>query len=169
LFGALPILGLVVFAARPALALWVEIAVTTNGVVDGQQLTVTTKDVEQFKQFEVTLVPHPRDVSPFLTGQLSLIANDKWVASVPVSEKRENGTVKYSFRVAPDAVAQSSFSIHASAYAPTGKDGSFFATAMLGKIKVQQIMGGTIYALKLKDFAGTKARLSAFSAAVHIH
>jgi hypothetical protein len=156
--GVLPIVGLMVFAARPALALWLEISVTTNGVVDGQQITVTTNDVEQFKQFEITLVPHPRDVSPFLTGQLSLIANDKWVASVPVSEKRENGTVTYSFRVAPDAIAQSSFSIHASAYVPVGKDGGYFGTAMLGKHKVQQIMGGTIYALKLRDFVGAKPR-----------
>lgn len=155
---ALPMLALVFFAARPALALWVQIQVTANGVANGQEITVTTKDVEQFKQFDVTLAPHPRDVSPFLGGQLSLIANDKWVASVPVSESRHNGAATYTFRVAPDAIAKSSFTISASAYAPADKQGNYFGTAMIGKKKVQQVMGGTMYEFKLKDFVGTKAR-----------
>ena len=64
-----PILALMVCAARPALALWRQANVTANGEYDGQQITVKVTDREQFKQFEVTLTPKPKAVSPFLTGQ----------------------------------------------------------------------------------------------------
>ena len=156
-FMSLLVLGLVILISRPVLALWLSIPVTKNAVIDGQEFTVTTKHVEQFIEFDVTLAPHPRDVSPFLLGQLSLISDDKWVASVPVSEKRDNGKVTYWFRVMPEAVAESTFEISASAFAPAAKETRFpFDTAMIGKQKVEQIMGGIMYNLKLKDFAGAK-------------
>jgi hypothetical protein len=140
-------------AARPALALWLKVSVTANGVYDGHLFTVTVKEAETFQEFEVTIVPRPNAISPFLSTRLGLIAEDKWVAMVPVSEERENGTVTYSFRVAPGALAQSYFEIHASNYAPATSDQSPFRTAMLGKQKVEQLMGGTVFELRLKDFA----------------
>jgi hypothetical protein len=156
--GVVSVFALMVCAARPALALWVQMNVTANGVYGEQQITVKVTDREQFKQFEVTLAPKPKAVSPFLTGQLSMIAGDRWVASVPVSEKRENGVVTYTFRVTPDAVMQSSFAINAGAYAPPYSRAGVFDTAMLGKQKVQQVMGGTVYELKLKDLSPVKAQ-----------
>jgi hypothetical protein len=159
--GALSICFLVAIAARPALALWLQCSVTTSGVYDSHLFTITVKDAEAFREFKVTIAPRPKAVSPFLTAQLGLIAEDKWVAVVPVSEKREKGTVTYTFRVAPGALAQSYFEIHASAYAPATSDRSPFGTAMLGTEKVEQVMGGTIFELKLKDFtkevAGARA------------
>ena len=155
---ALPIWGFMMFTPRQAQALWVKMEVTANGEVNGQQFTIITKDVEQFKQLEITIAPKPKDVSPFLTGELSLIAGDKWVASVPVSEKWEKGVVTYTFKVTPDTIAQSLFEIHSSMYAPASKGRNIFGTAMIGKRKVQEIMGGVIYALKLKDFVNAKAK-----------
>ncbi len=152
--GALTLLA---FAARPAFALWRLSRLTTNGVYDEQQFTVKTRDVDNLTEFEVSIAPHPRAVSPFLTGQLSLIAQDKWVASVPVMERCEKDTVTYTFRVAPDAVAQSMLEVHASFYAPAQNVRSPFSTAMLNNQKVEQIMGGTIYQMKLKDFVNAKA------------
>lgn len=149
-------LALLAFAAHPAYALWRLSRLTTNGIVDEQQFTVKTRNVDNLTQFEVSIAPHPHAVSPFMTGQLSLIAQDKWVASVPVMERRENNTVTYTFRVAPDAIAQSTLEVHASFYAPAQNVKSPFSTAMLNKQKVEQVMGGTIYEMKLKDFISAK-------------
>jgi hypothetical protein len=145
---------LLTVAARFAWAQWLLAAVTANGVYDGQQVRVRVSDADTFKEFVVTMTPRPKAVSPFLSTSLGLIAGDKWVAQVPVSERRENGMVTFTFRVAPEAVAQSYFEIHASAYEPVTSGGrpSPFATAMLGTQKVAQTMGGTVFRLNLKDF-----------------
>jgi hypothetical protein len=131
--------------------------VTASGVYDNLQLTVKTRDVEQFKEFEIILAPKTQAVSPFLSAQLNLITQDVWVASVPVSEKREQGRVTYIFRVAPAALAQSAFEIHASNYAPATHR-SPFRTALLGKRQVEQVMGGTIYQMRLKTFTQSQTK-----------
>ena len=152
--------ALLAFAARPAYALWRTTQLTTNGIYDEQQFTVKTKDVDNLIQFEVSITPHPHAVSPFLNGQLSLIVQDKWVASVYIMERRKKDTVTYTFRVAPDAIAQSTLEIHASFYAPARNVKSPFSTAMLNNQKVEQSMGGTIYQMKLKDFSVSNTRTS---------
>ncbi|HZO90580.1 MAG TPA: hypothetical protein VFB38_19790 [Chthonomonadaceae bacterium] len=154
--GIVPTCILLLCIALPAFALWVQIPVTANGIYDGQRFTIKVTDHEQFKQFQITLAPASKEVSPFLNGTLSLIAQDQWVASVPVAEHREKGIVTYTFRVVPGALAQSSFEISASAFAPARGGPSPFGTAMLGKRKVEQLMGGTIFTIKLSDFATQK-------------
>jgi hypothetical protein len=145
---------LLLCAAHPAFALWRQIPITADGVYDDRRFAIKVTDREQFKEFEITIAPQPKEVSPFLTGRLSLISRNEWVASVPVSEKREKGIVTYRFRVTPEALTQSSFEIHASFFVPA-KGRSPFATATLNKKKVEQIMGGTIYAFQLKSFVAT--------------
>jgi hypothetical protein len=160
LAGTLSAFILVGLAARAAFALWLEVPVTKNGVYDGHLFTVSVSDAEAFKLVKVTVAPHPKAVSPFVSSRLGLIAGDRWVAQVPVSEERAEGTVTYSFRVAPEAVAQSYFEIHASLYAPAAGDSGPFRTAVLGKQKVEQLMGGIVFTLRLKDFVPAGANRS---------
>jgi hypothetical protein len=150
--GAVTTLALLALTARPALALWLKVQVTANGVYGDQQITVKTHPVEKFTEVDVTLAPHPKEISPFLSAELSLIAHDEWVASVPMVETRKDGAVTYKFRVAPGAIEQSSLEIRASAYTPATSDRSPFKTAMIGQQKVEQVMGGMMYDIRLKDF-----------------
>jgi hypothetical protein len=109
------------------------------------------------QEFTVALSPKPAPVSPFLSTRLGVIANDQWVALIPVSTDRtENGTVTLRFRVTAQTLALSFLEIHLSAYAPVTGDTpktSIFARATIDHRPVVQIMGGTIYRIDLRDFA----------------
>lgn len=156
MLGGLLAALLVMLATRHAYALWMEMHVTRNGVYGERQFTIMTKTAEPFQNYEVVMEPTKRAISPFLSAQLDLIANDTWIASVPVSETRENGKVIYRFRAAPSALAQSYLEISEGLYVPFNGGQAHFRLGKIGDKQVEQIMGGVMYRINLKDFARLK-------------
>ena len=104
--------GLLVLAgARQAHALWVEIRLTPKSL-DHHRTTfrIATKDTGGQKQFEVTVAPKEGKLSPAIRARLEL-SDGQVTATIPVAGQREDGKLRFWFRVPPKYVAHSRFEV----------------------------------------------------------
>jgi hypothetical protein len=147
--------------ATAAWSLTVEFRLTPKDLSAWQRsFTITTKDVGEFKQFDVTVTPDPKGkvLSPFVRGDLTLSTPNEKVALVRLEPKREGGKVSFWFRVSPQAIAGSRFEIGEQAYGVhQNPDGSADRDEH-GQPKFEQYIGGSEYWFLLRDFAGTEAQ-----------
>ena len=147
--------------ATAAWPLTVEFRLTPKDLsVEQRTFTVTTKDVGEFTEFDVTVTPDPkgRVLSPFVRGDLSLSTLNEKVALVRLEPKREGGKVSFWFRVSPQAIEGSRFEIGEQAYGVyRHADGSPVRDEH-GQPKFEQFIGGSEYRFLLRDFAGTETQ-----------
>jgi hypothetical protein len=149
---------LVAMTLTPAWPLTVEFRLTPKDLTaENRSFTVTTKDVGEFKEFDVTVTPDPkgRVLSPFVRGDLSLSTPSEHMALVRLEPKREGGKVSFWFRVSPKAIEGSRFEIGEQAYGTYQNADGTPVRDENGQPKVEQFIGGSSYWFLLHDFAGT--------------
>ena len=111
--------ALATLTTTPAWSLTLEFQLSPKGLSANERtFTVTTKQMGEFTEFDVTVTPDPkgRSLSPFVRGDLSLDTPDEKVALVRLEPKREGGKVSYWFRVSRKAMEGSRFEIGEQAY-----------------------------------------------------
>lgn len=130
---------------RPAAALTVSEQITPKNL-DSPDLTfrvhVTRKD--DLLQFELTVEPHGRRLSPFLFGDLELYSDNGHVGYIRVEPERTKAQVRYWFRVSDRLTANSRFTFRENAY-QTVKDPD-------GRSHDEIFIGGREYWFRVGDF-----------------
>jgi hypothetical protein len=146
---------LIAFSAARVWALWSEIQITpkSNAHLD-RLFTMTVKNVGSMKQVDLTIEPKPRGkvLSPFVRAELSVLAGEEYVASIPVSEYRSNGKVIYRFLLSPRTLSRSKFEFREPNYGVYSDSRGEPQRDENGKPKVEQMLGGNAYWFYLKDF-----------------
>lgn len=141
-------------AMRQTYAIWVETQLTPQ-TADGRRLlfTVKTKDVDDLKQFEVSIKPKTGKLSPVLTARLHLVDSQMKIASVPVEETRADGKVTYWFRIAPRLLANSKFEFGEHGYGRCEDERGKVIIDEWGRPRYVGVPGGSGYWFYLRDFA----------------
>jgi hypothetical protein len=148
-------------AAQHAYAVWTEQQITPNSLADLERSwTFKTRDVESFKQVEITVEPKAgkKSLSPFTSGHLSILEGNRYVGEVPVEVRRENGRATFWFRLSPDALAKSKFEAREQAYGVYRDAQGNPVKDAEGKPKVEQMLGGQAYWFYLRDFVRAGSR-----------
>jgi hypothetical protein len=139
--------------APAARALTVTVPVTPKSLKqDRRTFTVRTKEVGPLTEFTVTIEASQGQLSPFLFPDLHLNTKELTLGYVRVEGKREGDKVTYWFRVAPQAVAHSTFELGEQNYGPVRDAKGTPIRDAAGKPRYEMFIGGIDYELKLADF-----------------
>lgn len=106
------------------------------------RVKVTHKD--DLLQFEFSVEPHGRQLSPFLFGDLELYSAERHLGYVRVEPERTGDKVRYWFRVSDQIAADSRFTFRENVYR-TVKDAQ-------GHSHPEMMIGGREYWIRLGDF-----------------
>lgn len=150
--------ALLAAAAQKAHALWLEVHLTPKNLsFQEHTFTVTAADRDSQKQFQVTVAPKAKPISPFVLVQIDVNTSDHHFATVPVEVKREAGKLTCWFRLAPESLANSRFEIHESFYTVARDAQGNPQRDAQGNPKTEIMMGGTYYWFHPAEFLGTSA------------
>lgn len=140
-------LALATLAAGRAYAVWTEVQLTPGHMVaDHAAVSVHVKDVENWKQFDVTVEPvKGKKLSQFTSAKLFIATADATAASVPVESRREGDRVTFWFRVAPRFLSNSRLDIAEQGYEEV-RDAD-------GHVHTEMTLGGSACWFWLRDLA----------------
>jgi len=150
------IAGLALAASR-AHAVWLEVQLTPRNTDQwNQSFAVSARDIEGMIELRVTVEPKQgKEISPFTSGQLMVIEDNRHVASVPVAVSRDGKKVTFRFRLAPAAAARSRFDIHEQGWEPARNPDGTPQRDEHGVPMMEMTLGGQAYWFWVRDFAGS--------------
>jgi hypothetical protein len=156
--GSIALLAVWMFAQTQteAKAIWVSQQVHKNGEYMDRIVQINSKAVEGgMREFEVVIRPTEKGkiISPFISAEAAIIQNDKWVAKVPMSERRYKDRIVYSFKVTPEAITGSKVEINESAFAPRASDKDLKVAPARDSNFREHMLGGVQYWFWLRDVA----------------
>ena len=109
-----------------------------------QSFRIKVSRKEDLVQFEFSVEPHGRQLSPFLFGDLELYSPDRHLGYIRVEPERTGDKVRYWFRVSDRVATDSRFTFRENFY-QTVKDAQ-------GHSRPEKVIGGRAYWFRLGDF-----------------
>jgi hypothetical protein len=145
---------LLALGARQAGAVWVDTQLTPK-MLDQHRISfqVRVKDAGGLKEFEVTVTPKQRKLSPVLTARLTLGDGDTMQGYVPLQGEREDGKVRFWFRVSEKSPASSKFEFGEHGYGRLKDARKNPLKDEWGNDRYIGMPGGQGYWFYLRDFA----------------
>ncbi len=139
--------------APGAMAEWVRFRITPKDLSQQEMsLTVATRKAAGEVQFDVTLGPKRRAISPFTSMDLYLIDGKRaQKRTVPVHWM--DGRATGSFRVPVAALDRSRLEIREQGYEQARDEDGNPLTGPRGKTQYRMTLGGIAYWFRLRDFA----------------